>query len=130
MRRIWGPAAVGLLGVGLLLNAFTPLSAQVPQQGQVVPQGQPVPGQAVVQPGQQGGMMAAGGPRYTIVETEGTNLLVVDNSTNTLYYYTVDEGKEVGDDLKLRGTVDLRQVGQPVIRPVATAKAAPGKSNP
>ena len=37
----------------------------------------------------------AGGPKYTIVLTEGTNLVVVDNSTNTLYYYTVDQGKVV-----------------------------------
>jgi hypothetical protein len=61
----------------------------------------------------------AGGPKYTIVDTEGTNLLVVDNATNTLYYYTVDPGKDVGDDLKLRGTVDLNDVGKTVIKPKA-----------
>ena len=60
---------------------------------------------------------AVGGPKYTIVDTEGTNLLVVDNSSNTLYYYTVDPGKEVGDDLKLRGSIDLTEVGKPVVKP-------------
>jgi hypothetical protein len=66
------------------------------------------------------------GAKYTIVDTEGTNLLVVDNSTNTLYYYTVDPGKEVGDDLKLRGTVDLNEVGKDVIKPKAAAKQPGG----
>jgi hypothetical protein len=65
----------------------------------------------------QPGATPAGGTRYTIVNTEGTNLLVVDNSTNTVYYYTVDPGKAVGDDLKLRGTIDLTEVGKPVIKP-------------
>lgn len=65
---------------------------------------------------------AAGGPRYTIVDTEGTNLLVVDNNANTLYYYTVDPGKVVGDDLKLRGSIDLTEVGKPVIKPKHAAK--------
>jgi hypothetical protein len=62
------------------------------------------------------------GPKYTIVDTEGTNLLVVDNSTNTLYYYTVDPGKTVGEDLILRGSIDLTEVGRPVIKPRVAAR--------
>ena len=62
---------------------------------------------------------AVNGPRYTVVETEGTNLLVTDNSTNTFYFYTVDKGAPVGSELKLRGTVDLTQVGQASIKPKA-----------
>jgi hypothetical protein len=58
-----------------------------------------------------------GGPRYTVLDTEGHNLIVTDNSTNTVYFYTVDKGKEAGDDLKLRGTIDLKQVGKAVIKP-------------
>jgi len=41
---------------------------------------------------------------------------------NTLYFYTIDQGKEIGSELKLRGTIDLNQVGKPVIKP-ATVKA-------
>src|SRR6516165_5605501 len=59
----------------------------------------------------------ASGEHYTVVETEGHNLIVTDNATNTLYFYTVDKGQPPGSDLKLRATVDLNQVGQPVIRP-------------
>jgi hypothetical protein len=53
------------------------------------------------------------------VETEGHNLIVADNATNTLYFYTVDKGEAPGADLKLRGSVDLNQVGKPVIKPKA-----------
>ena len=64
----------------------------------------------------------ASGARYTVVETEGHNLIVTDNQSNTLYFYTIDKDKEVGSDLILRGSVDLTQVGKPTIKPV-TAKA-------
>jgi hypothetical protein len=59
----------------------------------------------------------AGFPHYTVVETEGHNLLVTDNQTNTLYYYTIDKDKEIGSELKLRGSIDLKEVGKPVIKP-------------
>ena len=62
---------------------------------------------APVQAAEQG---AAAGPRYTVVETQGSNLLVTDNGTNTVYFYTIDKDKEVGSELKLRGSVDLSQV--------------------
>jgi hypothetical protein len=71
---------------------------------------------------QQAQVQAAAGPKYTVVDTEGTNLLVVDNSTNTLYFYTVDPGKEIGDDLNLRGSLDLNDVGKPVLKPKKAAK--------
>jgi hypothetical protein len=60
----------------------------------------------------QAAAQMGGGPRYTVVETEGHNLLVTDNGTNTLYYYTIDKDKEIGSDLKLRGSIDLTQVGK------------------
>src|SRR5262245_43788295 len=60
---------------------------------------------------------AAAPGRYTVVETEATNLLVTDNHTNTLYFYAVDRDLPPGSDLKLRGTLDLTQVGKPVIKP-------------
>ena len=65
---------------------------------------------------------AAAGPSYTVVDTEGSNLLVVDNATNTMYFYTVDPGKEVGDDLHLRGSLDLKEVGKPVLKPKKAEK--------
>jgi len=65
---------------------------------------------------------APGAAKYTVLETDGTNLLVVDNSANTLYFYTLDQGKEVGDDLHLRGSLDLTQVGKPTISPKKVAK--------
>jgi hypothetical protein len=70
----------------------------------------------------QAAAQASGGPRYTVVDTEGTNLMVVDNGTNTLYFYTVESGKEVGDDLHLRGSLDLSEVGRPVLKPKKAAR--------
>lgn len=64
----------------------------------------------------------AAGPKYTVVDTEATNLLVVDNSTNVVYFYTVDEGKEPGSDMHLRGSLDLNDVGKPTLKPKKTEK--------
>ncbi len=60
---------------------------------------------------------SAGGPHYTVVDTEGHNLIVTDNQTNTLYFYTIDKEEKVGSELKLRGQIDLNQVGKPTIKP-------------
>src|SRR5262245_21756740 len=54
--------------------------------------------------------------KYTVVDTEGTNLVVVDNGKNTVYFYTVEPGKECGDDLHLRGSIDLSHVGKAVLK--------------
>jgi hypothetical protein len=62
------------------------------------------------------------GPRYTVVHTEGTNLIVTDNRNNTLYFYTIDPEEKPGADLKLRGSVDLSQVGKATIAPTMTKK--------
>jgi hypothetical protein len=58
------------------------------------------------------------GVRYSVIGTEGHNLIVTDNQSNTLYFYTIDRDKEVGTELKLRATVDLTKVGSAVIKPV------------
>jgi hypothetical protein len=60
---------------------------------------------------------AGSGPHYTVVETEGHNLVVTDNETNTLFFYTVDKGKSPGSELKLRAKLDLTKVGKPSIMP-------------
>jgi hypothetical protein len=57
------------------------------------------------------------GPRYSVVETQASNLLVTDNRSNTVYFYTVDRGKSAGSTLRLRGSIDLNRVGQPSITP-------------
>src|SRR4051794_35639002 len=61
--------------------------------------------------------VTGGSPHYTVVETEGHNLIVTDNQKNTLYFYTIDKDAKIGSPLKLRGQVDLRQVGKKEIRP-------------
>ena len=63
------------------------------------------------------GRTSTSGPHYTVVMTEGHNLIVTDNHKNTLYFYTVDRDKPIGSELKLRGTVNLTQVGKEVIKP-------------
>ena len=90
--KISGLAAL-MLAVGVLLgmNLFGPALgvAQPPQKSQ----------------------------RYSVVHTEGTNLIVTDNQSNTLYFYTVDQGAEPGADLKLRGSLDLDRIGDEVLKP-------------
>ena len=97
--KLW---AIGLVvfGLGLCATVFRPTTgtAQPPAGG------------------------IAAWPKYTVVETQGTNLLVVDNVSNTMFYYTVDQGKEVGDELKLRGSINLNLVGKPSINPTKAAK--------
>jgi len=58
-----------------------------------------------------------GGPRYSVVETEGHNLIVTDNQTNTLYFYTIDKDAKIGSEMKMRGMIDLKQVGKEVLKP-------------
>jgi hypothetical protein len=68
---------------------------------------------------QQAAPATTAGPRYTVIDTDASNLIVVDNGANMLYFYTEDPGKEVGEELHLRGSVDLGEVGKPAIRPRA-----------
>jgi hypothetical protein len=60
---------------------------------------------------------AFSGPRYSVVETEGHNLIVTDNQKEILYFYTIEKDAKIGSELKLRGTVDLKQVGKKVVKP-------------
>jgi hypothetical protein len=90
--RLWAVALI-VFGLGLGVFAFKPVATTAQQPA------------------------GSGMPKYTVIDTEGTNLIVTDNSTNTLYFYTVDQEKAPGEDLKLRGAVDLAEVGKPVIKP-------------
>jgi hypothetical protein len=56
------------------------------------------------------------GPRYTVIETQGFNLLVTDNAANKLYYYATDKDVPVGSPMKLRASLDLTQVGKEEIK--------------
>ena len=60
----------------------------------------------------------ASGARYTVVSTDGAHLIVVDNGTNKLYFYAIDKDGKIGDELKLRGSADLHDVGKPGIKPI------------
>ena len=53
---------------------------------------------------------------YTVIMTEAHNLLVTDNATNKLYFYTIDKDKPIGSPLKLRASVDLAQVGEEEVK--------------
>jgi hypothetical protein len=55
---------------------------------------------------------------YSVVSTDGAHLIVVDNGANKLYFYAIDRDGKIGDDLKLRGTVNLQDVGKPAIKPI------------
>ena len=64
------------------------------------------------------GGMGGSGAAYTVVQTDGAHLIVTDNKANTLYFYTIDKDGKIGDDLKLRGRLDLTAVGQPSLKPI------------
>jgi hypothetical protein len=73
-----------------------------------------------LQPVQAAGKGATGsgsGPRYSVVETEGHNLIVTDNRKQMLYFYTIEKDAKIGSELKLRGQLNLKQVGKEVIKP-------------
>jgi hypothetical protein len=66
----------------------------------------------------QGGVKMGGGALYTVVATDGSHVIVTDNTVNKLYFYAIDKDGKIGDELKLRGAVDLREVGKPSIKPI------------
>jgi hypothetical protein len=55
--------------------------------------------------------------KYTVVATDGTHLIVTDNSANKVYFYAIDQGGKPGDELKYRGELNLADVGKPVLKP-------------
>jgi hypothetical protein len=65
---------------------------------------------------QGGGKGGGSGSHYSVIETNGQNLLVTDNATNTLYYYSIDKEEKIGAPLKLRASLDLSQVGKADIK--------------
>ena len=61
---------------------------------------------------------SGGFPHYNVVETQGHNLIVTDNQTNTVYFYSIDREKDIGTELRLHTKVDLTQVGKDLIKPM------------
>lgn len=73
------------------------------------------------QPVQGQGRPADASGRHSVVASDGAHLIVTDNAADKLYFYAIDKDAKIGDDLKLRGTIDLRDVGQPAIKPISAA---------
>jgi hypothetical protein len=67
---------------------------------------------AVAQPGK-----APASGRYSVVDTEGVNLIVTDQEKNTVYFYTANDGDKPGAELHLRGSIDLSKTGNATIKP-------------
>jgi hypothetical protein len=99
MNASWKDRAPLLIGAAVLVAALAVLARWQPAQAQ-----RELPA-------------TGGSPHYTVVETEGHNLIVTDNRKDTLYFYTIDKDAKIGSELKLRGQVDLEQVGKKVIKP-------------
>lgn len=70
------------------------------------------PGQSVAQKD------AASPGKVTVVSSDGAHIIAVDNTANKLYYYSIDKDGKIGDELKLRATVDLLDVGKPSLKPI------------
>ncbi len=66
--------------------------------------------------GRPEGSGSGGAPHYSVVITEAHNLLVTDNASNKLYFYTIDKDKAIGSPLKLRASINLTDVGKDEIR--------------
>jgi hypothetical protein len=56
-------------------------------------------------------------PKFTVVATDGTHLIVTDNQAQKVLFYAIDQGGKPGDDLKYRGSINLGDVGKPTITP-------------
>jgi len=56
---------------------------------------------------------SAGVPRYSVVDTEGVNLMVTDNHKNTVYFYTADEGEKLARTCTCAGRSILPRWGRP-----------------
>ena len=41
----------------------------------------------------------AAAPHYSVIETEGHNLIVTDNQSNMLYFYTIDKDKPIASSM-------------------------------
>ena len=98
MSANWKNRIPMVIGAILLVAALTLVAYSQPPQG---PRGGPPFGSAA---------------RYSVIETQGFNLLVTDNAASKLYYYATDKDVPVGSPMKLRASLDLTQVGREEIK--------------
>src|SRR6516165_11673888 len=70
---------------------------------------------------------AGGSPHYSVVMTEGHNLLVTDNATNKIYFYTIYQDKPICSPLKIRPPGEFTQGGGEEIRITAHNLEKPEK---
>jgi hypothetical protein len=97
MSANWKNRMTMVIGATLLVVALIVLARSEPAQA-------------------QRGAAEGSGPRYTVIETQGFNLLVTDNATNKLYFYATDKDVPVGSPMKLRASLDLSQIGREEIK--------------
>ncbi len=64
------------------------------------------------------GGMGGGATKYSVISTDGAHVIVTDNAASKLYFYAIDKDGKIGDTLKLRGSVDLQDVGKPSLTPI------------
>jgi|SRR5262249_30045582 hypothetical protein len=102
MTKNW-KIGVGMLVLVLMIGLVLALHPGRAAVGAVDPVAQPTTG---------------GGAHYTVVSTDGAHLIVVDNTTNKLYFYAIDKDAKIGEELKLRGSANLTDVGKPSIKPI------------
>jgi hypothetical protein len=107
MKAALRSLACVVLGVGLALLVVLSVRAQREDKGEA-----------------RGATVA---PRYSIVHTEGHNLIVTDNQANKCYFYTIEADADLGAELHMRGYFDLTQVGQKTIKPTAGKLKRKGK---
>src|SRR6516165_10418633 len=69
----------------------------------------------------------SGSPHYSVVMTEGHNLLVTDNATNKIYFYTIYQDKPICSPLKIRPPGEFTQGGGEEIRITAHNLEKPEK---
>jgi hypothetical protein len=100
MTTTWKSGLLAMAGVALMAGAVL-MNFRAP---------------AEAQGGGGGGKGGGSAARYSVIETNGQNLLVTDNKENTLYYYSIDKEDKIGAPLKLRAQLDLTQVGKPDIK--------------
>jgi hypothetical protein len=112
MSANWKNRMPMVVGATLLVIALIIVARSEPAQGQQDREkGTTVVGGQVARDG-----TAGSGSRYTVIETQGFNLLVTDNAANKLYYYATDKDVPVGSPMKLRASLDLSQVGREEIK--------------
>jgi hypothetical protein len=67
-------------------------------------------------------------PEIRVVESDGAHLIVTDQRTALLHFYAIDPDGKIGSPLKLRATIDLKEVGKPSITPMMPKQAEKPKS--